>query len=417
MGLQAGTVCRGVLRQFETSRTNLWNKGGHTKAATYRSFLAHEEQYGTEEAVKIARLEYDNIVATHAVAKKQGIDCDSTPCETVDIIYSESHLRSGLKAIERIQEAMGPNDPAAQYRTWTAEEAQEKFMTPGALGAFQYEAGSISAYKFTTGVLKLCLEKGLNLQTNTPALTLAQTPSGLRTVKTPRGRIATPNIILATNGYTPHLLPQTQGMIVPLRGQVCARRPGLMMPQTGLQTTYSFIYEEGYEYMISRPPGSINEGDIVIGGGLGKLPSEGASQYGNTDDTGLHPDTTKYLRNCTAYYFGSNWGADHSDGRVRKEWSGIMGASADGLPYVGQVPDMPGLFLSASFNGHGMVLCLKCAEALVQMITGGKSAEDSLNTWFPAAMRLTRERFKNKFIGRLDMKAPGEAEFGQRSRL
>ncbi|TKA74704.1 hypothetical protein B0A55_05095 [Friedmanniomyces simplex] len=209
-----------------------------------------------------------------------------------------------------------------------------------------------------------------------------------------------------------------QGFIVPLHGQVVAQRPGLDLPQIGLASTYSFVHETGYEYMITRPAGTHDQGTIVIGGGLWQLPNSGASRYGETDDTALEPTITNFLRDCTTDYFGSNWGDDHASGRIRKEWSGIMGASADGLPYVGAMPDMPaGLWISAAFNGHGMVWCLKAAEALVEMMIGDEAAQRAVDEWFPRSARMSRDRMGCKFRGRKDLRAPGEAEFGERSRL
>ena len=391
--------------------------GGHTKGASYRLFQDHERELGLDEAIKIARLEYDNMRDTHTLAREHGIKCASTECETVDICYSQLQWDNGVKAIKRMREVLGENDPVAEYRMYSSEESEKKFLCPGAVGAFGYAAGSLSAYDFTIGVLKLCLKKGLKLQTNTPVQSIHQSSaSGSNgktsyTVSTPRGLIKTSNLILATNGYTAHLLPQMQGVIVPLHGQVIAQRPGTNMPQRGLRTTYSFVQESGYEYMITRPPGSEGEGDIVIGGGVWQLPDDGASRYGNTDDTVIDPTIRDYLRNCTVGYFGAkNWGDDHSKGRVKKEWSGIMGASADGLPYVGPVPDMPGLWISASFNGHGMVWCLKAAEALVEMIVGGEEGEKRLVEWFPRSARISRERMSVKFEGRRDLRAPEDVQ-------
>ncbi|KAG9543484.1 FAD dependent oxidoreductase, partial [Aureobasidium melanogenum] len=383
--------------------------GGHTKAASYRSFLEHEAEHGLEDAIKIARLEYVNIRETHDLARDLNIDCASTPCDTVDIIYDAGALAQGKKAIARMQETMGPDEPAAKYKILSAEEAKVKYHTPDALGAFVYEAGSISAYRFTIGMLKHCLERGLNLQTNTPVESIESAknfnPEAPRwTAKTSRGSVETANLILATNGYTAHLLPQMQGIIVPLRGQITAQRPGSTLP--GLDTTYSFIYAQGYEYMITRPPGTLDAGTIVIGGGLGRLANAGASEFGNISDTDLNAEISTYLYNCTAGYFGDNWGEDAKEGRIVKEWSGVMGTSADGLPYVGSMPDTPGMFVCASFNGHGMVMCLKSAEALVDMMKGDEDVD-----WFPKALVVTAKRFERKFHGRLDMRAPGEALF------
>ncbi|KAK0306882.1 hypothetical protein LTR91_007669 [Friedmanniomyces endolithicus] len=378
-----------VLEARQAASGATGRNGGHTKAASYRSFVDHEKELGLDEAMRIARLD-------------------------------QTHLDAGKDAIRRMRGAMGEDDPAAQYRVFNAAEARKTFRTPSALGAFQYAAGSLSAYAFAIGVLKLALGTGLNLQTTTPAESIASTDKSgktIWTVQTPRGCIKTPNLVLATNGYTAHLVPQMQGLIVPLHGQVVAQRPGLSMPQTGLPDTYSFIHETGYEYMITRPPLTPDEGTIVIGGGLWQLPNSGASRYGETDDTVLEPTITKYLRDSTPDFFGSNWGPDHASGRIRKEWSGIMGASADGLPYVGAMPDMPGLWISAAFNGHGMVWCLKAAEALVEMVMGDEGEQTAVDEWLPRSARMSRERMGRRFMGRKDLRAPGEGAFGERGRL
>lgn len=399
--------------------SNLRPTGGHTKAASYRSFTDHETHYGLEEAIKVARMEYANIRATHDFATAHNIDCASNPCDTVDIIYSASHLASAKKAVARMQETMGIEDPAAAYKIHSAEEAHSRFLAPNALAAITYEAGSISGYKFVVGILKLCLARGLNLQTHTPVTRITASPTSTTThplwsVTTPRGTITAPNVLLATNGYTAHLLPQFQGTIVPLRGQVQAQRPGSALPNNGsLPHTYSFIYDSGYEYMITRPqstatsPHIPNARIMIIGGGLGTLPADGAEEFGITDDGVVHGGLSEYLTECTGRYFGENWGKDDSRGRVEKEWTGIMGTSADGLPYVGQVEGMKGVWVCASFNGHGMVMCLKCAEAVVGMVLG----DETWKEWFPKCCVLSEERLDRKFEGRLGMRAPGEAEF------
>jgi glycine/D-amino acid oxidase-like deaminating enzyme len=341
-------------------------QGGHTKAASYRSYPSNASNHSVADANKIARLEIANINATHSFASAHNVSCESRPCRTVDAIYCQEAFDAGVKAIETIKQNLGEDDEAADYNIFNAEEARGKFLVDGDVkGAFEYPAGSISAYKFVCGVLKLCLEKGLNLQTFTPVESVSSTASAeaeetIWTAKTSRGDIKTKKLILATNGYTAHLLPKFLSKIIPLRGQITAHRPGPKLAQLrpkGLETTYSFIYSNGYEYMIPRPQlpsvPSEFEGDIIIGGGLGALPERGESEFGETDDTVLNPLTTKYLTKCTKRYFGKNWGDDVESERVRKEWSGIMGVTGDGLPFVGEVPGSKGLWISGGFNGHG----------------------------------------------------------------
>ncbi|OTA59637.1 FAD dependent oxidoreductase [Hypoxylon sp. EC38] len=377
--------------------------GGHTKAASYRSFLDHEKEYGTETAVKIARLELANIRAVHAFAREHGIECDSNPCNTVDVVYDAAQWEIDQRAVKTMQDAM-PGDDASVYTLHSAEDVRNKFFCgrggdETVCGGVSYEAGSLSAYQFAIGVVKLCLEKGLNLQTNTPAVNLEKLESGGWKVETSRGSIQARRVVLATNGYTASIWKKFQGVIVPLRGHVTAQRPGLNMPKDGLPATYSFIYEAGYDYMIPRPKGTKFEGDIVIGGALVRAPEEGLEEYGTTDDTAFNDVILQALTDSLPQYFGDNWGKDHPDGRVRKAWTGIMGFSPDGFPFVGEMPGEKDLWVSSSFQGHGMVLCWMCARALTAMMKGGDDKE--LSSWFPGQFRLTEERLRLTFHGRL----------------
>ncbi|KAF2029675.1 FAD dependent oxidoreductase-like protein [Setomelanomma holmii] len=424
--IEAREICSGA-----TGRN-----GGHTKAASYRSYLAHVEELGKEEALKIARLEYANIVETHQLAKELEIKCESEMCTTVDVIYDEETLEKGKLAIEALQADTTAEEKEAGEMAWyqlhTGREAAiNEFhvamqnANPAikkeehAHGMIEYMAGRIHAYRFTTGVLQECVKMGLILCTNTTVhsispsdqLQLSDHPS--YTIRTSHNPIATQTVILATNGYTPYLLPSLQAAIVPMRGQITAQRPGpaSKLPSP-LVSTYSFIYRNGYEYMIPRP---IDNGKqhIIIGGGLGRLPEFGASEYGTVDDASLNPTVSTYLRESLVGYFGAeNWGETNQDDasqRIVQEWPGIMGATADGRPFVGQFPGMRGVWMSAGFNGHGMVLCLMSAEALARMLLGEEKPE-----WFPKSFLISGERLdglqKKGFGGRVDMSVSDTAK-------
>ncbi|KAL0934132.1 FAD dependent oxidoreductase [Colletotrichum truncatum] len=392
--------------------------GGHTKAASYRSFLHHVSVLGTEQACLIARLELANLRAVHAFAAAHLTDTESRPCQTVDAIYDPEQWETAKQAIEAMRKAM-PGEDTSQYELYDVEEMKTRFHVDGEglCGGVGYEAGSISAYRFTTGVLELCIAKGMKLFTETPALTLEKRDGGEEegkyrwTVKTPKGTIEAQRVMLATNGYTAFLHQGFQGAICPLRGQITAHRPGSKMPREGLRTTYSFIYEDGYEYMIPRPAGAAAfANDVVIGGGLARLPDEGLEEYGVTDDAQLNPAISSYLHQTTPRYFGAaGWGDDDPDGRVRAEWTGIMGFSPDGFPFVGRVPGEDGLWVCAAFQGHGMVMCWMCAKALVAMLTGG----EDLESWFPEVFRITQERMTERFKGRITHRTATGGPTGQ----
>jgi glycine/D-amino acid oxidase-like deaminating enzyme len=417
--LEAREVCSGA-----TGRN-----GGHTKAASYRSYMHHAQELGKEEALKIARLEYANIVETHRMAEELGLNCESKLCNTVDVIYDKPTFEAGKLAIQMLRVDAEEQEKEVGNSAWyqvheDIKDIQSRFFVAAEnsnpsieseeklAGAFEYLAGRIHAYRFTTGLLKECVKKGLQLYTNAPVHDIRPSAGSLDEtdtrwdVLTQDTSISTANVIVATNGYTPYIMKELQGAIVPMRGQITAQRPGTSTKlPTPLPTTYSFMYRDGYEYMMARP---LPDGGqhIVIGGGLGRLPHAGPSEYGTVDDSVLNPAISKYLHESLTGYFGAeNWGETseaEASRRVVQEWTGIMGATADGRPFVGEVPGKKGMWISAGFNGHGMVLCLKSAEALVKMMEA-RGAEGKPQ-WFPESFLITQDRLqKCRFRGRTDM--------------
>ena len=358
--------------------------GGHTKAASYQTYVDRRAHLSPEEALKIIRLEHANIMAMHAFAREHGIECESRPCNTVDIVYDKEAFEKGKESIEMIRgdvsEGERKEGGVGWYQVWGKEDTIKRFWVSKEnenkivkekeelQGAFEYAAGSLSAYRFTVGILELCLKRGLQLWTNT-AVTEVRPIFGeengetggtgfLWEIHASLSIVRTKNVVMATNGYTAHLLPAMQGLIVPMRGLLTAQIPGpkARFP-TPLPTTYSFIYNQGYDYMIPRlPPGGSDGQHIVIGGGLGRQNDGGVSEYGTCDDSTMDLEMSIYLKEAARGYFGvENWGEGKGNEklRVQKEWTGIMGATRDGLPLVGEIPGMKRFWISAGFNGHG----------------------------------------------------------------
>jgi glycine/D-amino acid oxidase-like deaminating enzyme len=70
-----------------------------------------------------------------------------------------------------------------------------------------------------------------------------------------------------------------------------------------------------------------------------------------------------------------------------------MGYSADFMPHVGEVPDKPGQFIIAGFNGHGMPQILLSAKGLANMIREGLPFEQ---TGVPRVFKTTRNRIQRE---------------------
>lgn len=175
-------------------------------------------------------------------------------------------------------------------------------------------------------LLSEALKKGVNLQTNTPVLSISDTPDadGSWIVSTSRGATKAKKVLLATNGYTRQLLPEYTGSIIPVRG-ICSHiqvaESDKMPTLSPSVRTMGIKHSPGcQDYLISRPDGS-----IVVGGAWKVVrPGPREDWHDITDDSKLIPVAETYYDGFMERTF-TTWAKTTSD--VDYLWTGIMGVS------------------------------------------------------------------------------------------
>ena len=241
------------------------------------------------------------------------------------------------------------------------------------LATITLNTASLWPYKLITFILQKAIEAGrLNLQTHTPVTKLeAFSPfhgSARYRLSTPRGSIATQHVILATNAYTSHLLPEFHDLIVPERGVMSALLPP--KGSTRLPNTYGFVGANGADphrddYLNQRPYEGVPNpaGHLMFGGGTAAATLE---HTGVTDDSVLDEGSATYLRrellNLLAMD-GETEGLDEL--KATHQWSGILTTTKDKRPWVGSVPGRKGVWLSGGYNGESHTVIPKQSRQLI----------------------------------------------------
>jgi gamma-glutamylputrescine oxidase len=164
------------------------------------------------------------------------------------------------------------------------------------------------------------------------------------------GAVRAQALVVACDGLIPRLLPQLEGIIYPVRGQVLATEP---LPNGPL----AFPTHSQSGFMYYRPT---DDGRVVVGGGrLEQLEHEYTDE--ETATAGVQARLDAFL----AEWLGLG-GA-----RVTHRWAGIMGFSADLLPVVGALPDSAGLYVAGGYSGVGNVLGHLCGSIAADLIATG----------------------------------------------
>lgn len=243
------------------------------------------------------------------LVREQSISCDWEEMKGggCHAYFSQQYFGEAKTSVAELQ--IRRPDLAAQVKVVTSKLELARLRIPNAVGAVvQTHAARLWPYKLVSWILESLINKEkcrLNLQTGTPALSLSP-PSSIETswtVRTCRGTVLATHVLLATNGYTSHLLPQLSSIIVPIRGQMSALVPPPAFLAEPLQHTYSFFGANGAsrgqnDYFAQRPINTDRDcedvrGQLMFGGGRQLARHQGV---GFDNDDVLDEPVAKYLR-------------------------------------------------------------------------------------------------------------------------
>jgi glycine/D-amino acid oxidase-like deaminating enzyme len=292
-----------------------------------------------------------------------------------------------------------------------------------------YPAGSHSTYQLTTGVFSNLLNQfsdRLTIDTSTPVHSIACFPGSPTeaspycfTVATPRGDVRTRHVVHCTNSHAAHLIPGLRGRIFPAREHMTEHSFPVPERDDGLKRSWAFLWNKGFDYFIHRREGPSRDPAILLGGALAQSGDNGLDEFGVASDADEGIFISAYLRGLLPTIFAAQ---RHSD--LRSSWTGILGWSADLLPWVGALP--PSLttrfpqwhgravdgcveawesvsgkeWIAAGYSGEGMTHAWKSGKAVAFEILG-LDEKERVKHWLPAEYRVTEKRVEEADVRKL----------------
>jgi glycine/D-amino acid oxidase-like deaminating enzyme len=379
-------------------------------------FAASARQWGTARAAELennSAAQFQELVDW--VGAHCGAHCDLRVRGSVDMYLNRSAFQAAADDVAVATRAgLGANTTV-----WNASACATRMGSQVGDFAGCVEsrfAGTIWASRFAVAVAKQALGTGrLNLQTRTLVTEVRReevppagdagdgaspsTPPLWEVVTEGRGTMRARRVIFATNAWSSQLLPELTGEIVPVRGQVIASAP---VPSQW--HGYDMGCDFGDLYGHQQPEGHI------VWGGFRRLARD--EQVGRFDDNGTDPLISAALLSFLPEHFpalrtlpaaprasvdssGGGGGGGGATGSAKKvdasahpgsgdgfaaafEWTGLMGFTTDGMPWVGPLPRAQGggegAYIVAGFNGGGVQDGWLLGRAVATMIgTGGKT--------------------------------------------
>lgn len=444
-----------VLNDTERNRN-----GGHVKPPLQHDYARLKKKLGAEQAAKVIRFRLKHIQEMLNVAKEDGIteECDIREVDSLDVYFATEMFEAAKRDLEtwktdmpeesKDYEWVQGRDAAKvsivsheKWTRYTKTDVKRFHLSDHIAGAVHNSAGAVHPYRFVTGILSLLLRNypgNFYLSTNTPCTAVYASSHGpMYTVETPHGTVITKHVIHATNAWVSHLLPKLRSKVFTVRGNMTAQRPGTDLPPSTLDGGRSWVFYDGhigYDYLTQLPNG---ERELIFGGGFVQAGEDGLGEIGITDDSVANSGVVAHLSGALPFLFGErNWGSEVKpdedevedgkwlDGRTKAFWSGIIGISADSLPWVGRIPDRlterplplmqtpilqqedektdekqkakvkltaPGEWVAAGYSGEGMAHAFLSGRAVALQVL---DRPEEAAVWLPECLAVTETRWE-----------------------
>ncbi|KAF9224266.1 FAD dependent oxidoreductase [Gyrodon lividus] len=381
--------------------------GGHLTPAAYAKFDNRVSRFGAEEAKRSYALEAHTASSLVDIIENNGWtnDVDLVDGGHINLLFTHEEIKEAERDID-----------AAKRVGWSLEGLTwlDKGVVKATFGApypgVRTPGHNVWPLKLVTKLYQRAKEHvgehfNLTLHTHTPVTSIVKAPSTHSTMNreyvlsTPRGSVTCSRVVHATNGHVSHLLPFLAGPdgVVPVRGQVLATMASVGPEQI---KTNGWGGNEGFEYWFPRPVGDTNENPLIILGGGREAASPDFELYMD-DDSICNQKVGETLRAFLPAVFEGRFeqGKD-----PEMEWTGIMGYTLMGDPFVGPVDKLfqggaaeyKGQYIAAGYTGHGMPRAFGCAEVIAQMIISELTNKDwKQPEWLPTRY-LTWERSRTR---------------------
>ncbi|RDW61346.1 hypothetical protein BP5796_11238 [Coleophoma crateriformis] len=385
-GVKAADVV--LLEAREAASGASSRNAGHVRPDAFRGFMAYSRLHGPEQAVKIIQNEKLVLERVDEFVKAHDVKCDFNLTTTFDVCMTDEFAKYEAECFEAYQKAGGD---VSHIKLFQGNEAQEASRVKAAVAAYEWPAGSSHPAKLAQWLINAAVEKGVAFFTHCPALKITKADSAdtMWSVLTPRGSISTPTIIHCTNAHAPFLLPQLVSHVTPNRAQAHSLIPTpSFSSEKALKSTLSLRYSLAHFYSVIQRTG---DGTIVLGVSRSNptLSAATLAERINANDRYFNEEIVEDAMKQWGKIFPEyeqeqlvhGEGLDHA-------WTGIIAMTPDSVPFVGAIEDLPGQYICAGFNGHGMARIFTCAPGVVNLVQGKEWKETGL----PECFEMTKSR-------------------------
>lgn len=283
-----------------------------------------------------------------------GMDIEYVQKGNLRLAKTADHIATLEKLTKRC------NDLGLEMQMLSGEETRQlnTYMSDEVIGASWCPTdGHANALLATLAYYKKARELGAHFITGEKVVSLSTSHGAISGVTTDHGEYPADCVIVAC-GFESRDILNTVGIDLPMRKKllecmVTEQMPYMFDEMLGVATADFYGHQTKH-------------GSFVFGGGAGF-----GNFYDFQADTANTSLTTPVICRGVLRYFPML-----ENLKVVRAWAGWMDESADGVPTVGAVSEIPGLYTACGFSGHGFGIAPTVGLELANLITKGQTILD-----------------------------------------
>ena len=251
----------------------------------------------------------------------------------------------------------GASEVAADYGVTPRLTPRDGLVAQGLggpfLGALTLPIGfALNPRKYHSGLAAAAQAAGARCFARSPVTAITRDGAGWR-LKTPRGTLRAPRVVVATNGYSSEDLPPwLRARYLPVQSSVIVTRP-LTRAEQQVQgwTSDQMAYDTRFLLHYFR---KLPDGRFLFGmrGGLRATP-------------GAEAAIRRRIRADFRAMFPAWAGVE-----ITHDWAGLVCLMPQLTPFCGPVPDMPGVLAGLGYHGNGVAMATHTGALLSDLARG-----------------------------------------------
>ncbi len=301
------------------------------------------KRYGMQMAKSFWQWSLDASTYVEKIISDERIECDYQQGGQIYLAYKPDHFTSSRKYVDYLSENFGYTGQRAIGPSELRDEIGSDSFFGGILEEF---AGGVDPAKYVFGLARVAKDHGARLVERAKVTKLERNNGSCR-LSTSMGPIDATEVLLATSGYTTHLIPKARFGIFPISSCIILTEPLSEEVQRELSPNNRVFYDSKRLLNYFR---MTSDGRLLFGG-----------RKSSAEDSNQARSARRIHRRMIQVF------PQLKNIRITHTWSGYIGYTFDKMPHIGRID---GIHYAYGYCGHGLIAASYMGVEVAKAIAG-----------------------------------------------